>query len=96
MLAAKRKDFEVKQAIAPLSDAALTDMIGELEFQIAELEMEKEDLEKKVKTLDEQLVEARNGKIYEDFVKDGKNFVNLISRQGTLVENLRNEKKQIQ
>ena len=53
MLAAKRKDFEEKQAIAPLSDAALTDMIGELEFQIAELEMENEDLEKKVKTLDE-------------------------------------------
>ena len=63
-----------------------------------DLEMEVGSLERKVTLLNEQLSAAKEGQVVVNVenLEDKSNFANLISRQGTLVENLNNEKKRAQ
>ena len=46
--------------------------------------------------MNNQLLIARDGKIVVENLDDRKNFANLISRQGTLVENLELERRRAQ
>ena len=52
---------------------------GDLEFENAELEEKIEELEKKVKDQNLQLVLAKAGKIVVENLEDRSNFANLIS-----------------
>ena len=53
--------------------------------------MQVEDLEKRVRQLDEELAMARDGKVIVENLEDKTNFANLISRQATLMANLEQE-----
>ena len=59
--------------------------------------MQVEDLEKKCQQLEKQLA-GTDGKVVLNIenLEDKSNFANLISRQGTLVENLELERKRAQ
>ena len=60
-------------------------------MQNAELEMQVEDLEKRVRQQDGELALARDGKVIVENLEDKTNFANLISRQATLMANLEQE-----
>lgn len=65
----------------------------DLELENAELEDANQRLERKLKDLTARLASAEAGKILVENLEDHKNFANLISNQGNLVEQLKNEKR---
>ena len=60
----------------------------DLELENAQLEEENVKLEGQIKDLTARLASAEKGKILVENLEDKKNFANLISTQGTLMEQL--------